>query len=144
MTENIFVRAIINMPRWQPPPTPWTLTGYPTPGVGGTPDFYTSKWAQKMNYQLHGILRPHWFAFWRNGEKSTGGWRLPPPLGRQGLITFYLLLLIINKMYKSLYHWQAVIKTLMGGTLYLKTDLLMIVKINYSYQNTKKLVIIVN
>jgi len=33
MTANIFVRAIINMPRWQPPtPTPWTLTGYLTPG----------------------------------------------------------------------------------------------------------------
>ena len=65
-------------------PYPRTLTAYPTPVLGGTPDFFhqNDRKGCKRDYldvRGHFVLR-----FGAIGKKPLGG--VPPPLGRRWLI----------------------------------------------------------
>ena len=72
--------ATLNFLRWRPhPPRHLCRITLPPPSKGGTPDFFSSKWPQRVYFRL-----PRWlrlprslsFCFWSDREKSRGGGNL--------------------------------------------------------------------
>ena len=90
--NTLFKMAILNLLRWQPSPTLWSLAAHPSPGKVVPKNVFFTTWQRRMSDHLASrLLIGHFlYNFGATGKKSREGGN---PLVRRGLSKFCLLCL---------------------------------------------------